>query len=101
MALDLTFMADDVRDATSDIPSTFTFGAESCGCVASPIRRANDVQDIGEFLNFDLEASLAVADLPAGLPIVRDSVTVDNVIYYVESREVDSHVARFTLKRKA
>lgn len=100
MALDLTFLGDDVRDATNDIPSTFVFGSVSCQCVASPIKRSNNVEDIGEFLTFDLDVSLLVADCDP-LPVVRDSVTVDGVIYYVESREVDSHVVRLILKRKA
>lgn len=92
-------MADDVRFAADEITSTLTHGGNSCNCVASPIRRTNDVQDIGEFLNFDLEASYAIADL-ASDPVVRDSVTVDGVIYYVEQREADGQVMRLMLKRK-
>lgn len=67
--------------------------------MASPIRRSNEVQDIGEFQGYDMEASFAVADLPT-LPVIRDTVTVDAVSYYVEQRDIDSMVCRLTLRRR-
>lgn len=99
MALDLTFLESDVRAAASDVPSTLTYGAQTIACVASPIRKTSDVQEIGEFAGYDLEASFAVADLSA-LPAVRDTLTVDGVSYFVEQVDRDAQVCRVTLRRR-
>lgn len=81
------------------MPSALVYSGQTISCVASPIRRSNDLQDVGEFLGYDIEASFCVADLTA-LPAVRDTVTIDSVNYYVEQRDSDSHVCRLTLRRR-
>lgn len=98
MAIDGQMFRDDLATAIDDIPSTLTFGAESCSCVASPVNRTDDVDPTGILTVYDLGCSFS-ADALTAIPNVRDVVTVDSVNYHVVSKDNDGTIISLTLRR--
>lgn len=82
-------LAADLAYAASEMPSSLVYsGVTVTGSAGSVVKR-DDVQPDGILNEAELEWHGKVADFTT-VPGVRDSVTVDGIIYYVVQREVDA-----------
>ena len=100
-------MRADIAAVVADFPATLTWGGQTVACVISPEEKADDVQDIGEFINRDLEAVSELADWTDSAPPANRQVVavtyaamgLSGVNFRIESQTRDDAGITMRLRR--
>lgn len=101
MALSTTMLESDLEFMVNDLPTTMTWNGQSLTVTRSLVDRRDDVQAEGILFEHDVEVVAVVSDFTGALPNIRDTITVDSVQYYVDTRTLsqDGVAVTFGCKR--
>lgn len=108
LAADIAAMRSDASDLTATIV-TVEATPQTVSATVSPLRRSDDVQDIGVFRESDLKAVCVLSDFSGSTPpairsvlsVTCSALGLSSARFFVESYTVDPGGVTLALKRMA